>query len=149
MFMLTSKKTSYLHISSLLWGESTRDLWIPLTKDQQCERFHVMMIDCFTSHVGEHSMRGASRGVEETNVMTSPWSSTVSHPQWGLVCEHAWIVDLISPIFIAGLLAGCMINANITNKWVGRKWHHYQDIKWNETHTEKASPDVEGSRILT
>ena len=35
-FKLTSRKTSNFHITGPLWGESTGDWWIPLTKGQKC-----------------------------------------------------------------------------------------------------------------
>ena len=42
-FKLAKRQTSKLHIVGPLWGESTSDRWIPLTKGQQCGKcFHVV-----------------------------------------------------------------------------------------------------------
>ena len=46
-FMLASKKTPKLRVTGQLWGESTGDRWIPITKGQLCgKRFDIMTSSC-------------------------------------------------------------------------------------------------------
>ena len=50
LFMLTPKKTSKLHITGPLWGESTSDGWIPLTKGQWFGSYQHVPVTSFSCH---------------------------------------------------------------------------------------------------
>ena len=79
-YRLTPKKTAKLCITGPLWGESTNDWWIPLTRSQWCRQcFTLLLYNVGGSHHKEPVMRKV--------VTSSCWWVNSSPPSAACMCQ--------------------------------------------------------------
>ena len=56
--------------------------------------------------------------------MTKVWvSRTCPCPfQWDLVCSRSWLLQVLSPVALAGLFVGSLFCGSVANRWATLQW---------------------------